>query len=191
MSNRELTWKDKFKLNIFASLITLLAKIWFGTVRVKIINQEVYDKYFKGARSGHVVAGSWHRHSIFLFYFFHNLGSRNNLNHHLLSKRSWPPLISDLEPQSRPPRASNFSLCRNLVPFRRRCRNHQTFAKGHLRAMQMKTGFGFGTGHFSRINQQRLTAIEQIANDRMTRISQVNAKLIHVIIGVGVKLSKK
>jgi hypothetical protein len=76
MSNRILTWKDKFKLNISASLITLLARIWFGTVRVKILNQEVYDKYFKGTRSGHVVAGSWHRHSIFLFYFFRNLGSR-------------------------------------------------------------------------------------------------------------------
>lgn len=76
MSNRTLTWKDKFKLNTSASLITLLARIWFGTVRVKIINQEVYDKYFKGTRSGHVVAGSWHRHSIFLFYFFRNLGSR-------------------------------------------------------------------------------------------------------------------
>ncbi len=76
MSNRTLTWKDTFKLNISASLITLLARIWFGTVRVKIINQEVYDQYFKGTRSGHVVAGSWHRHSIFLFYFFRNLGSR-------------------------------------------------------------------------------------------------------------------
>jgi lysophospholipid acyltransferase (LPLAT)-like uncharacterized protein len=76
MSPRTLTWKEKFKLEISASFITLLAKIWFGTVRVKVLNQEVYEKYFKGSRSGHVVAGSWHRHSIFLFYFFRNLGSR-------------------------------------------------------------------------------------------------------------------
>jgi len=76
MPIRQLTWKDKLKLNISASLITLLARIWFGTVRVKVLNQEVYDKYFKGERSGHVVAGSWHRHSIFLFYFFRTLGSR-------------------------------------------------------------------------------------------------------------------
>jgi lysophospholipid acyltransferase (LPLAT)-like uncharacterized protein len=76
MSNRSLTWKEKFKLELTASMITLLAKIWFGTVRVKVLNREVYEKYFKGSRSGHVVAGSWHRHSIFLFYFFRDLGSR-------------------------------------------------------------------------------------------------------------------
>lgn len=76
MSDRILTWKEKFKLEFSASMITLLAKIWFGTVRVKILNREVYEKYFKGSRSGHIVAGSWHRHSIFLFYFFRNLGSR-------------------------------------------------------------------------------------------------------------------
>jgi lysophospholipid acyltransferase (LPLAT)-like uncharacterized protein len=76
MSDRTRTWKDKVRLEISASLITLLARIWFGTVRVKVLNREVYEKYFKGSRSGHVVAGSWHRHSIFLFYFFRNLGSR-------------------------------------------------------------------------------------------------------------------
>lgn len=76
MSIRTLTWKEKFTLEFKAAFITLLAKIWFGTVRVKVINRDVYDKYFKGSRSGHVVAGSWHRHSIFLFYFFRNLGSR-------------------------------------------------------------------------------------------------------------------
>lgn len=76
MSIHTLTWKDKFKLEVNAFLITLLARIWFGTVRVKVLNQEVYEKYFKGSRSGHIVAGSWHRHSIFLFYFFRNLGSR-------------------------------------------------------------------------------------------------------------------
>jgi len=76
MSDRSLTWKKKFKLELTASLITLVARIWFGTVRVKVLNREVYENYFKGSRSGHVVAGSWHRHSIFLFYFFRNLGSR-------------------------------------------------------------------------------------------------------------------
>jgi hypothetical protein len=76
MSDRLLTWKEKFKLEFKASLITLLARIWFGTVRVKVLNRKVYEEYFKGSRSGHVVAGSWHRHSIFLFYFFRNLGSR-------------------------------------------------------------------------------------------------------------------
>lgn len=76
MSSHPLTWKDKLKLETSAALITLLARIWFGTVRVKVLNREVYEKYFKGGQSGHVVAGSWHRHAIFLFYFFKNLGPR-------------------------------------------------------------------------------------------------------------------
>ena len=76
MTTRELTWKEKLKLEITASLIPLLARIWFGTVRVKVLNQPIYEKYFKGSDSGHVVAGSWHRHAIFLFYFFKNLGPR-------------------------------------------------------------------------------------------------------------------
>lgn len=76
MSERPMTWIEKVKLEISASLITLLARIWFGSVRVNVLNSDVYEKYFKGNRSGHVVAGSWHRHSIFLFYFFRNLGSR-------------------------------------------------------------------------------------------------------------------
>ena len=76
MPEATMTWKDKIRLEINAALITLLARIWFGTVRVQVLNREVYEKYFKGDRSGHVVAGSWHRHSIFLFYFFRNLGAR-------------------------------------------------------------------------------------------------------------------
>ena len=51
MATRELTWKEKLKLEISASLITLLARIWFGTVRVKVLNQAIYEKYFKGSDS--------------------------------------------------------------------------------------------------------------------------------------------
>jgi hypothetical protein len=46
LSDRVLTWKEKFKLDFSASMITLLAKIWFGTVRVTILNRKVYEKYF-------------------------------------------------------------------------------------------------------------------------------------------------
>jgi len=59
-----------------ACLITALARLWFGTVRVEIRNRPIYDQYFKSAHTGNVVAGSWHRHAIFLFYFFRDLGQR-------------------------------------------------------------------------------------------------------------------
>ena len=52
-------------------------RLWFGTVRVKILNPSVYRNYFLDADLGrNVVAGSWHRHAIFFFYFFRNLGPR-------------------------------------------------------------------------------------------------------------------
>lgn len=69
--------KQRAKAVIMGFSITWLARLWFGTVRVTIINQPVYDRHFR--QTGlphHVVAGSWHRHSIFMFYFFRNLGNR-------------------------------------------------------------------------------------------------------------------
>jgi len=54
-----------------------IVRIWFGTVRVKILNLSVYRDYFlKNTGSRNVVAGSWHRHAIFFFYFFRTLGPR-------------------------------------------------------------------------------------------------------------------
>ncbi len=66
----------KIKLEISAFLAVNLVRMWFGTVRVEILNRPVYEKYFKDPATGNVVAGSWHRHAIFLFYFFRNLGPR-------------------------------------------------------------------------------------------------------------------
>jgi lysophospholipid acyltransferase (LPLAT)-like uncharacterized protein len=59
-----------------AALIAALARIWFGTVRVEICNRSIYEDYFRSAHTGAVVAASWHRHAIFLFYFFRDLGQR-------------------------------------------------------------------------------------------------------------------
>ncbi len=73
---KQLTWKKKLKLEILSMLVTGMARLWFGTVRVKIVNPEVYDRYFKDPQTGNVVAGSWHRHAIFMFYFFRKLGPR-------------------------------------------------------------------------------------------------------------------
>jgi len=54
-----------------------IVRLWFGTVRVKILNPSVYRDYFlKGANGRNVVAGSWHRHAVFFFYFFRTLGPR-------------------------------------------------------------------------------------------------------------------
>ena len=61
-------------IGFFASLIS---RLWFATVRVSIVNRKVYDRHFRQVgRPHHVVAASWHRHSIFLFYFFRDLGER-------------------------------------------------------------------------------------------------------------------
>ena len=73
---KKLTWKDRIKLSVTAFLAANLVRLWFGTVRVEIRNREVYDRYFKDSSTGNVVAGSWHRHAIFLFYFFRTLGPR-------------------------------------------------------------------------------------------------------------------
>ena len=76
MATRALTWKDLLKIELIAFFTTQLARLWFGTVRVEILNQTIYHNYFKDAETGNVVAGSWHRHAIFLFYFFRDLGAR-------------------------------------------------------------------------------------------------------------------
>jgi len=59
-----------------AALVTALARLWFGTVRARVLNRPVYEDYFRSPHTGNVVAGSWHRHAIFLFYFFRDLGRR-------------------------------------------------------------------------------------------------------------------
>ena len=55
-------------------LIMFLARLWFGTVRVRIADKDVFDLYFTNGRdTGHVVAGAWHRNAIFFFYYFRKL----------------------------------------------------------------------------------------------------------------------
>jgi lysophospholipid acyltransferase (LPLAT)-like uncharacterized protein len=72
-----LPYQNWFKVNVAPWLVYMIVRIWFGTVRVKILNPQVYRDYFLKNSSGrNVVAGSWHRHAIFFFYFFRNLGPR-------------------------------------------------------------------------------------------------------------------
>lgn len=70
------SWKERLKFRLTAFLAVNLVRLWFGTVRVQVLNKAVYEKYFMDPATGNVVAGSWHRHAIFLFYFFRNLGAR-------------------------------------------------------------------------------------------------------------------
>ncbi|BBO74033.1 lipoprotein [Desulfosarcina widdelii] len=71
------TIKQRTKAAIIGFFVTWLARMWFATVRVTIVNQNVYDRHFRQTgRPHHVVGASWHRHAIFLFYFFRNLGDR-------------------------------------------------------------------------------------------------------------------
>ena len=69
--------KQRARAAIISFLATWIARLWLATVRVHIVNRHVYDRHFRqvGQRH-HVVAASWHRHAIFLFYFFRTLGSR-------------------------------------------------------------------------------------------------------------------
>jgi len=70
-------WKKKTKIVVISWIATTLIRLWFGTVRVKILDQAIYDKYFlQTGEKMNMVAGSWHRHAIFLFYFFRNLDNK-------------------------------------------------------------------------------------------------------------------
>ena len=71
------SFKQRAKAAAISFLAAWLARLWFATVRVSIVNRDVYDRHFR--QTGiphHVVGASWHRNAIFLFYFFRNLGDR-------------------------------------------------------------------------------------------------------------------
>ncbi|MEW6077122.1 MAG: lysophospholipid acyltransferase family protein [Thermodesulfobacteriota bacterium] len=68
--------KIKWTMAALARLVTWIVKLWFGTVRVKVIDQDIYDQYFTNHRTtGNVVAGAWHRNAIFFFYHFRKLNN--------------------------------------------------------------------------------------------------------------------
>jgi lysophospholipid acyltransferase (LPLAT)-like uncharacterized protein len=56
--------------------LTALVRIWFGTVRVELLNRERFEKFALDPATGNIVAGVWHRNALFLFYFFRTLGPR-------------------------------------------------------------------------------------------------------------------
>ena len=76
MNDPAFTRRQSIQIEAKAALVTALARLWFGTVCVELLNRSIYEEYFRTAHTGNVVAGSWHRHAIFLFYFFRDLGQR-------------------------------------------------------------------------------------------------------------------
>ena len=65
---------ERLKISLLSLLASWFARLWFGTVRVKIINRQIYEEYFLNNKNkGNIVVASWHRHAVFLFYFFHNI----------------------------------------------------------------------------------------------------------------------
>jgi len=71
---KDLTFMERIKISIISWLASWLVRLWFGTVRVEIINRKVYDEYIlKNKDKGNIVVASWHRHAVFFFYFFRNI----------------------------------------------------------------------------------------------------------------------
>lgn len=62
--------------SIISWALTTVVRIWFGTVRVEILNRDVFERFARDPASGNIVAGAWHRNAVFLFYFFRTLGPR-------------------------------------------------------------------------------------------------------------------
>jgi hypothetical protein len=71
---KDLTFMERIKISTVAWLASWLVRLWFGTVRVEIINRKVYDEYILNNKNkGNIVVASWHRHAVFFFYFFRNI----------------------------------------------------------------------------------------------------------------------
>jgi lysophospholipid acyltransferase (LPLAT)-like uncharacterized protein len=69
-------WKRLGTPGIVSWALATLVRMWFGTVRVEILNRERFEKFAIDPASGNIVAGAWHRNAVFLFYFFRTLGPR-------------------------------------------------------------------------------------------------------------------
>ncbi|OQW99514.1 MAG: hypothetical protein BWK74_02025 [Desulfobacteraceae bacterium A6] len=71
---KDLSLMERLKISLLSLLASWSVRLWFGTVRVKIINRQIYEEYFLNNKNmGNIVVASWHRHAVFLFYFFRNI----------------------------------------------------------------------------------------------------------------------
>ncbi len=71
---KDLTLTERVRMTVLSLLASWLIRLLFGTVRVEIIKRKIYEEYFLSNKDkGNIVVASWHRHAIFLFYFFRNI----------------------------------------------------------------------------------------------------------------------
>ena len=71
---KDLTFMERIRISVLSWLASLFVRLWFGTVRVIIINRHIYEEFFlNNKEKGNIVVASWHRHAVFLFYFFRNI----------------------------------------------------------------------------------------------------------------------
>lgn len=74
MADRELSSDYKklsFATRFIISLAAKMLNLWFSTCRVKIVGQDLHDRYITG--EGGLVGGTWHRCAIFLVWFYRNV----------------------------------------------------------------------------------------------------------------------
>jgi len=62
---------ETFTARIIHKIVAPLARIWFKTCKVTIINEEVYREY--ASNDTPVVVGTWHRATLYFLYFFGHL----------------------------------------------------------------------------------------------------------------------
>jgi lysophospholipid acyltransferase (LPLAT)-like uncharacterized protein len=63
--------RSKFRdkaINGLVTLAYLFIKTWFGTCRIKILNEEFHQEVLKG--TGAYIGATWHRATIFFCYFY-------------------------------------------------------------------------------------------------------------------------
>ena len=60
--------RETLMARFIRKIVVPLARVWFGTCRVSVINQRVYDEYVLNDTP--VVVGTWHRAAIYFLYFF-------------------------------------------------------------------------------------------------------------------------
>ena len=57
-----------FSTRIIHKILVPLARAWFGSCRVEVLNESLFQRYILS--DSPVVAGTWHRASLFFLYYF-------------------------------------------------------------------------------------------------------------------------
>ncbi|MFH1091620.1 MAG: lysophospholipid acyltransferase family protein [Pseudomonadota bacterium] len=71
----EFTWKERLWLALASWVLAWLVRIWFFTVRVEILDKDIYQSLLK-ERNDHAIGAFWHRNLSFIVYYFRKLPNR-------------------------------------------------------------------------------------------------------------------